>query len=101
MGDVALSESDMKAMQAQKDYGESSSSSSDWTDDEDSDEFDVHSEVEASQYDLAESMNWDLSNSTRFCKDGNRASNADMGKSHMSQIRKLAAPSQIVPCLQS
>ncbi|KAL7058168.1 hypothetical protein AAHC03_016810 [Spirometra sp. Aus1] len=66
MGDVALSESDMKAMQAQKDYGESSSSSSDWTDDEDSDEFDVHSEVEASQYDLAESMNWDLTNSTRY-----------------------------------
>nr|VZI30824.1 unnamed protein product [Spirometra erinaceieuropaei] len=55
MGDVALSESDMKSMQAQKDYGESGSSS-DWTDDENSDEFDVRSEVEASQHNLAESM---------------------------------------------
>nr|VZI27767.1 unnamed protein product [Spirometra erinaceieuropaei] len=57
MGDVALSESDMMSMQAQKDYGESGSSS-DWTDDEDSDEFDVRSEVEASQHNLAESMKY-------------------------------------------
>ncbi|BHF76114.1 Bone morphoproteintic protein 1 [Sparganum proliferum] len=64
MGDVALSESDMKSMQAQKDYGESGSSS-EWTDDEDSDDFDERSEVEASQYDLAGSMNWNSTNSTR------------------------------------
>ncbi|KAL7057876.1 hypothetical protein AAHC03_016809 [Spirometra sp. Aus1] len=65
MGDVALSESDMKSMQAQKDYGESGFSS-DWTDDEDSDEFDVRSEVESSQHNLAESMKCNSTNSTRY-----------------------------------